>query len=48
MGQAIAAELAKVPSDSVLLLRKERQVWDETSSHNSEVIHVGYTTERTL
>lgn len=41
VGQAIAAELAKVPSNSVLLLEKNDKFGTETSSHNSEVIHAG-------
>lgn len=41
VGIAIAAELSKVPSNSVLLLEKNEKFGLETSSHNSEVIHAG-------
>lgn len=41
VGLAIAAELSKVPTNSVLLLDKNERFGMETSSHNSEVIHAG-------
>ncbi|CDK27713.1 unnamed protein product [Kuraishia capsulata CBS 1993] len=41
VGLAIAAELAKMESTSVILLEKHNEVGTETSSRNSEVIHAG-------
>lgn len=41
VGLAIAAELSKIQSNSVLLLEKNEKIGMETSSHNSEVIHAG-------
>ncbi|QLG72448.1 hypothetical protein HG535_0D01560 [Zygotorulaspora mrakii] len=41
VGLAIAAELSKVKSNSVVLLEKNDMIGAETSSRNSEVIHAG-------
>lgn len=41
VGLAIAAELSKVRSNRVILLEKNDSIGQDTSSHNSEVIHAG-------
>lgn len=41
VGLAIAAELSKVKTNSIILLDKNERIGMETSSHNSEVIHAG-------
>lgn len=41
VGLAIAAELSKVKSNRVILLEKNDRIGQDTSSHNSEVIHAG-------
>lgn len=41
VGLSVAAELAKVPGNKVILIEKNTKVGQETSSRNSEVIHAG-------
>lgn len=41
VGLAVAAELAKRPDNKVLIIEKNGQYGQETSSRNSEVVHAG-------
>lgn len=41
MGLAVGAELAANPKNSVVIIEKNQNIGEETSSRNSEVIHAG-------